>query len=365
MNNIFTITPLSLLSLSLLFTLTACEQPTISNDTLEIRPVRVQSVSFEKIRRTISYAGEVKARYLTPLGFRLAGKLVERKVDVGDEIKAGQLLARIDPTDYRLSVLSSTAEVNAVQADFDKASADLQRYANLLKKNVISRTEFETYQTVYNTAEARLKQAKALLDVDENKANYTDLYAVADGIVTEVLAEEGEVIAQGQPVLRLAQLQEKEIAISIPEHRLTELQQATNFEISLWAYPQLKLEGKWREISPNADPVTRTYQVRVTMLNAPPEVYLGMTATVTLQRAMAKAVALIPLTALYAQGDKSAVWVVDAKTYQVKLVPVQLGEFYENQMTVLSGLQNGQWVVTAGTHKLYENQTVRLLVPKT
>ena len=345
----------------ILLTLVACESEKAAESKPEIRPVRAQQIQLKKLSKPTSYSGEVKARYVTDLAFRVAGKLVERKVDVGVEVKKGQLLARIDPTDYKLSVVSSKAQMNSAQADVDKASADLARYKNLLEKGVISRTEFDRYQNIYNTTLAKLNQTKALLDVDENKANYTDLFADADGVITEVLAERGEVVAQGQAIIRLARPQEKEISISISENRLDELNKSNELNISLWAYPQLKLRGKIREISPNADPVTRTYNVRVTILNSTDDVHLGMTATVILQRHTTQAVALLPLTALYAQGEKPTVWIVDTKTHQVKLTPVQLSEFYGNYVTVTQGLSDGQWVVTAGTHKLHEGQIVRLL----
>jgi multidrug efflux system membrane fusion protein len=346
---------------SMLFSLVACESPQPTEPKVEIRPVRAQQIQLKKLSKPSSYSGEVKARYVTDLAFRVAGKLIERKVDVGATVKKGQLLARIDPTDYKLSVLSSKAQMASAQADVDKASADLRRYQNLLQKGVISRTEFDKYQNVYNTALAKLNQTKALLDVDENKANYTDLFADADGVITEVLAERGEVVAQGQAVIRLARPQEKEISINVSENRLDELHKSSELTISLWAYPELKLRGKIREISPNADPVTRTYNVRVNIQNANDDVHLGMTATVILQRNTLQAVALLPLTALYAQGDSPSVWVVDPQTHQVKLTPVQLSEFYGNYVTVTQGLSDGQWVVTAGTHKLYEGQSVRLL----
>lgn len=344
-----------------LLTLTACNSEQSVAQKPEIRPVRAQQIQIKKLSKPSSYSGEVRARYVTDLAFRVAGKLVERKVDVGAEVKKGQLLARIDPTDYKLSVLSSKAQMASAQADVDKASSDLKRYQNLLEKGVVSRTEFDRYQNVYNTALAKLNQTKALLDVDENKANYTDLFADADGVVTEVLAERGEVVAQGQAIIRLARPQEKEISINVSENRLDELHKSAELAISLWAYPQLKLRGKIREISPNADPVTRTYNVRVSIQNATEDVHLGMTATVTMQRSTTQAVALLPLTALYAQGENPSVWIVDTKTYQVKLTPVQLSEFYGNYVTVTQGLNDGQWVVTAGTHKLHEGQVVRLL----
>jgi len=329
-----------------------------SGDTMAIDTAIAEKGS---ISQTITATGTIEAITTVEVGTQVSGVIKKLYADFNSVVKKGQLLARIDPTDYKLSVVSSKAQMNSAQADVQKASADLERYKNLLEKGAVSRTEFDRYQNVYNTALAKLNQTKALLDVDENKANYTDLFADADGVITEVLAERGEVVAQGQAIIRLARPQEKEISIHVSENRLDELNKSNELNISLWAYPQLKLRGKIREISPNADPVTRTYNVRVTLLNSTDDVHLGMTATVILQRTTEQAVALLPLTALYAQGEKPSVWVVDTQTHQVKLTPVQLSEFYGNYVTVIQGLTNGQWVVTAGTHKLHEGQIVRLL----
>ncbi len=329
----------------------------------EIRPVRAQEVRFSQIYDNNSYSGEIKPRFVTDLGFRVAGKIVERKVDVGSEIKSGQLLARIDATDYRLSVISSRAQLAALQADLNKAANELSRYKSLLDKGAISSNEYDKYLNNYNTSAAKVKQAQALLDVDENKATYTDLYADRAGVVTEVLAEVGQVVAQGQTVVRIARPEEKEVAISLPENRLEQLKKAEALEVQLWAYPDLKFSGKLRELSPSADPVTRTYSARVSLTDSPKlldKVHLGMTATVNVKGQNVQTVAILPLTALFAQQQQASVWVINGEQ-RVNLVPVKISDFSDNQVAVTEGVQTGQWVVTAGTHKLYEGQPVKVL----
>ncbi|ALG68159.1 efflux RND transporter periplasmic adaptor subunit [Beggiatoa leptomitoformis] len=327
----------------------------------EVRPVRAEQVVFNPVDETNHYAGEVKARYITDLGFRVGGKIIERKVDVGDRVKKGQLLARIDPTDYQLTVLSSRAEVNSAQADLVKAQADLKRYASLVEKGVISRNDYDAVLNKHNTAAARLKQVKASLEVQENQTVYTDLYADKEGVVMQVSAEAGEVVNAGQSVVSIARPQEKEVEISVPENQLAQLKSANNVVIALWAYPEKQWHGTIREISPSADASTRTYAVRVSILDADETIHLGMTATVALQKAGTENVALLPLSALYAQGEQASVWVVDQKSQTVKQVLVKLGNYHNNQVTVVTGLEDGQWVVTAGTHKLHAGQKVKLL----
>jgi multidrug efflux system membrane fusion protein len=341
---------------------TEASEPTIKEAPKEaVRPVRAEQVVLKALDETSNYSGEVRARYVTDLGFRVAGKLVARKVEVGTAVKAGQLLAKIDPSDYRLSVQSAQAQMIGAQADNSKAKSELARYASLLSKSAISRNEYENILNNHNLAEARFKQAKANLETAQNQVAYTDLHADHDGVVTEILAEVGQVIAQGQTMFRIARTHEKEVAVSVPENRLAALREPNELGVRLWAYPEKTFQGKIREISPKADPATRTYTVKVNIVDSDDRVQLGMTANVFFNRKQSQNVATLPLSALHTIRDKAAVWVVDNQTQTVNLVPVQLGEFVDNQVTILSGLQSGQWVVTAGTHKLYAGQKVRLL----
>lgn len=326
-----------------------------------LRPVRAEQVVLKALDEASNYSGEVRARYVTDLGFRVSGKLVARKVDVGTAVKAGQLLAKVDPSDYRLSVQSIQAQMIGAQADLSKAKSELARYSSLLSKAAISRNEYENILNNHNLAEARFKQAQANLESAQNQVAYTDLYADHDGVVTEILAEVGQVIAQGQTVFRVARTHEKEVAVSVPENRLAALREPNELGVKLWAYPDKVFQGKIREISPKADPATRTYTLKVSIIDPDERVQLGMTANVLFNRKQNHNVATLPLSALHTLKNQAAVWVVDNQTQTVNLVTVELGEFVDNQVTILSGLQSGQWVVTAGTHKLYAGQKVRLL----
>lgn len=330
-----------------------------------IRPVLTQPVKIQAYWREAIYAGEVRARQETALGFRIGGKIIERYVDVGDEVTADTLLAKLDPQDYQLRLLEAEAELAAAQAISRKAAADLERYATLLKRKLISKSDYQDFANAYAVARARLRQAEAQLEVTRNQAGYTLLRADRAGVITAVEAESGQVVAAGQTVLRLADTKEKEVAISIPENRLEGLRRADEITITLWADPDASYRGRIREISPGADPVTRTYNVRVSLLQAAPNVQLGMTATVTVRRRMAGEVARLPLPALYLRkAGQPALWLFESDggaSGRVFLVPVEVAEYRRDAVLIRSGLKNGQRVVVAGVHKLHEGQRVRLM----
>ena len=308
-----------------------------------------------------AYSGDVRARYESALGFRVPGKIVSRAVDVGDRVARGALLARLDPQDQRLNAEAARSQLAAAQADHDQAKADLARYAELLEKKFISEAEFERRRTAFDVAKARLEQAQAEFDVTRNQAAYTELRSDHAGVITSVQAEVGQVVAAGQVVVRLARTVEKEIEINVPENRLSELNDASQIQITLWAAPERTYRGRVREVSPAADAVTRTSAARIAVQDADAAMKLGMTANVFLRGSARTPVIELPATAVFKQGDRVAVWVVDAASQQVKAVPVEVGRYYEDKVSVLSGLKDGDRVVRAGVHKLFEGEKVRVL----
>jgi multidrug efflux system membrane fusion protein len=307
-----------------------------------------------------SYAGEVRARSESALGFRVGGKIVERLVDVGASVKPGTLLARIDARDLQLNSAGMRSQLAAAQADVVQAQADYARYNDLYQKKFVSGAEIDKRKATLDVAQARLEQAKAQLNVADNQSAYAVLTADRAGVITAVEAEAGQVVAAGQTVVRLARDGEKEIQIAVPENRLSELKTAQNIEVSLWAVADKRYAGKIREISPGADAVTRTYAVRIAVAEADAEMRLGMTASVLLRQTGAGSAVSLPLTALYQQGANTALWVVDPATHTVKLVAVKVGVFREDTVTVVAGVKEGDLVVTAGVHKLTQGQKVRV-----
>jgi len=349
----------SLVVVPLLALVGGCNKPPQQLDAA--RPVHAVTVSLASDEQEVTYTGDVRARWETALGFRVPGKIVARLVEVGQQVKTGQVLARLDPEDQKLSAEAAKQQLMAARSDFQQAKADLVRYKELVDKGFISAAEFDRRKTTYQTAAARLEQATAQLELNRNQTEYTTLRADHDGVVTAVQAEVGQVVSAGQSVVKTARLDEKEVAVNVPENRLVELRATKDADVSLWASPGKVYKGRIREISPSADNVTRTYTVKVTVLDPDASVQLGMTANVRLRGGMRAEVARLPLTALFQKGDEAAVWVIDPKTQQVTLTPVQVGRYTQDYVTVLSGLSDGDLVVRAGVHKLNQGEKVRIL----
>jgi len=346
------------LALTAVLVLAACGKETGRPE--EVHPVRVTQAAVTDQRLHASYSGDVRPRYETELGFRVAGKILAREVEVGSAVKTGEVLARLDSQDLELNILSARSQLEAARSDYQQARGDLERYRNLLRKGFISRAEFDRRDNLYRVAKAKFAQAEAQLGVAQNQGTYATLRADADGVITAILAEAGQVVAAGQTVMRMARGEEREVMISVPENRLDELRAANDIRVTLWADPSVTYKGQVREVSPGADSVTRTYAAKVTILDADPRVQLGMTATVLLGSVRPAPAIELPLAALYRKDGDPAVWVVESGTATVRLVPVRLGEYHENTFTVLDGLKAGDLVVTAGVHKLLPGQKVKV-----
>ena len=351
---------LRLATIALILAATGCAKHAVAPD--PIRPVLSQKAVATKTADQTAYSGEVRARYETDLGFRIGGKVIERKVDVGAEVKKGDLLARLDPADARLNADAARAQVAAAEAEFNFASSELTRYKVLLDKGFIGESAFEAKQNTFNSARAKFAAARSQAAVNINQSAYTSLYADQDGVITSITGEVGQVVAAGQAVMRLARPEEMEVVINVAESKIAELQKAQQVLVRLWAQPDKIFRGKVREIAPNADATTRTFSVKVSILKPGPDVKLGMTANVLAGGSDTEAV-LLPLTAIYSQNGKAGVWVVDPQTSKVALRNVEVGQYREDGVTILSGLKAGENIVTAGVHKLIPGQTVRLAQP--
>lgn len=350
--------PVAVLLLAML-AFAGCERK--QEATTEVRPVKTQTVRLQPLASESSYSGEVRARYETRLAFRVGGKITSRLVEVGQEVKAGQLLARLDPQDLQLSVMAKRAQRDAAKADFEKAKADLDRYAHLLERKFISPAEFDQRRLAFEAARSRFEQAEAQLSFDSNQAAYSSLVADHNGVVTGVDAEVGQVVAPGQSVVRVARLDEKEVLVSVPESRVEELRGVLNPKVVLWANPGKIYTGRLREIAPDADRMTRTYAAKISMIDADASVRLGMTANVLLGEVGKISATRLPMSALIQRGKQAQVWMVDANSGKVHAVPVKVGDYIENDVMVLSGLQEGAQVVTAGASLLFEGQKVKLM----
>lgn len=347
----------SLPALALACTLVACAKQETPPE--PVRPVKLARVSVGETGAMAVFAGEVKPRHESELGFRIAGKLVARSVDVGARVRKGEPLARLDPSDVALQAQAAKAAVAAAETEYQFAKAEFERYENLHGLKFVSASALDQKRNVMNANRAKLEQAHAQREVAQNQAGYATLVADVDGVVTAVSAEVGQVVTAGQPVVRLARAEEREVAIAVPENRIDELKGARGIGVVLWAHPDRIYPAKVREIAPAVDAATRTFAVRVSILAPEAAVQWGMTANVVLQGEAGSLTALVPSTAIYhAQDGRPAVWIYDPAKRTVSLRAVTLGGFREEGALVASGLANGEWIVAAGAHKLREGQAV-------
>ena len=324
-----------------------------------VRPVQLTQVSIGAPGSAAVFAGEVKPRHEADLGFRIGGKIVTRSVDVGARVKKGQVLARLDPADVGLQAEAAKAQVAATETEYRFAQAEYQRYQKLLDEKFISASALDAKRNTLDANRAKHEQAKANLAVSQNQASYATLVAGEDGVVTTVNAEPGQVVAAGQSVVRIAREEEREVAISVPENRIGEVKNAGALVVALWAQPGKTYRGRVREVSPAVDPTTRTFAVRVTIDDADASVQWGMTANVGVLGASESNVALLPLTSIYHHEGKPAVWRFDPASGKVAISPVEIGQYREDGVIVTSGVRSGDWIVTAGVHKLIPGQVVR------
>ena len=328
----------------------------------EVRPVRLMQLSPAQGRTDFEFSGEVRPRIESRLGFRVGGKIAARLVDVGASVRKGQPLARLDPTDLALAETGARAQFDAAKTDRDLAAADLKRYKELAARNFISAAELQRRQATFDSADARLGQAQANLRNQSNQTGYAVLTADADGVVTAIDTEVGQVVTPGQPVIRVAQTAEKEVAIGLPEDQVDMLRGISEVSIHTWSDPDRALPGRVREISAAADPVTRTYPTRVSIPNPPADLRIGMTAVVSFTRTGQAAAIRVPLTALLQDRGSNQVWIYQPGANgagTVKPVSVTLGEAQGNLIEVRQGLAPGQTIVTAGVHLLKPGQKVK------
>lgn len=337
--------------------LSACAKP--PEKTEDIRPVRAIVLSSSDVAVNAEFSGEVRARVESRLGFRVGGKIVARKVDVGTVVKHGQVLMQLDPQDLQLSQAQAMAGLRAAETNRDLARAELKRYQELRAKNFVSQAVLDTKDSAFKSAQASVDSAQAAYRGQSNQAGYATLVSDADGVVTAVDAEVGQVVTPGTPVVRVAKAGEKEIVIGLPEDKVETLRRISDVQVRLWANPKDVVAGKIREISPVADPATRTYTAKVTIPDTLSEARLGMTAVVQFASKTPTPQIKVPLTALFYEKATTSVWVVEGGA--VRLVPVTIGGAAGNELILASGVKAGQTVVTAGVNLLKPGQKVKIL----
>lgn len=352
----------TLLSLMAVVLLAACTEAAEQKPE-DVRTVRVLTVGVGDGARRIEYAGEIRPRHETRLAFRVAGKITERLVEVGSTVRAGQAVARLDAADLALAEKSAAAQLASVEAERNLAEAEYKRYADLRAKNFISQAEYDRRRNAFSTADSRLAAARAQHRQAANQAGYAVLVADTAGVITAIEAEAGQVVAAGQTVARLARPGEKEVAFAVPESQRELLEKAVALDVSLNARAGKAWKAKLRELSPVADPATRTYTARATILGAGDDVELGMSARATLALDTGLQRVEVPLSALYSRGDTAQVYVV-GKDSTVQPRDIRTAGIHGERVVVESGLNPGEVVVAAGAQLLRPGQKVRILNEK-
>lgn len=347
--------------------LVACSKPAPPEE--PIRAVKVMTVGVNTFSSGYEFAGEVKARVESRLGFRVAGKIIKRQAEIGQRVKPGQVLAQLDPQDYKLAADAARAQLQAAATNRDLAAADYKRYKELKEQNFISGAELERRDTTLKAAQAQFEQAQAQLAVQSNQASYASLVADVAGVVTAIEAEPGQVVSAGTPVVRIAADGPRDVVFSVPEDKVSGIKLGMAVKVRGWAQDTQTAPAmaKVREVSASADPATRTYQVKLALDGKAQSPPLGATIYVLpegLGDVQGKPVIKLPTSALRQEGQASAVWLLDKASMTVKSQIVQIATADGNEAVIAAGLQPGMVVVSAGVHVLSPGQKVTIYQQK-
>lgn len=323
------------------------------------QPVQVLSVQIESAARTWSYTGTVQPRYEAGLGFRVGGKILERIVDAGQVVQAGDVIARLDPADFTLALAAQQAELSAAKTSQDEALASLSRYQTLFAQGHVSKAALDQRASAAAETSGRVERAMRSLDLARNQLEYTVLKADQAGVVTSLAIEKGQVVAPGQLVAKVARQDAVEVEAAIPEHQIEDIRTAAA-EVGLWPPSGAPLHAELRELSPQADPVSRTYRARFALPGVR-DLAFGRTATVRLKAAAQGDVAALPLSAVMNDAAATKVWVLSADKTRAVPVTVEVSAVEQDRVLIKSGLKTGDLVVTLGVHMLDPGKPVRLV----
>jgi len=325
-----------------------------------VRPVLVTIAHYTQSTPDRTFVGTIKPRIETDLGFRVAGKVAKRLVEVGDVVESGQSLATLDESDLKLQADQAQAELSAATGVKAQAQASLQRAGDLRAKGWTTDAQMDQARAAADEAQGRYNRAARAVELTNNSLSYATLAADAQGIVTATLVEPGQVVAAGQGAIRVARVAEKEVVVAIPETLVARAREGAAV-VSLWSEPGRQYEARLRELAPMADAATRTYLAKFSIPGAGKDVKLGMTATLTLTDATNERVAKLPLSALFNQGSGPSLFVVNAKTGEIALKPVIVKSYDAQEVVIAGGVDEGDNVVVLGVQKLDTEQRVRVV----
>lgn len=326
----------------------------------EPRPVRTVTASSRTASDAVTLTGQVEAQNEAAYGFRISGRIIERLVNVGDRVKPGQVLARLDPQDEQNAVRSAQAALSAANANLSQTRNQYERQRQLLARGFTPRAQYEQAEQAFLNARSQVEDAEARLRMAEDRLGFTELKADSAGVVTQRRAEPGEVVQTGQPVVEVARQDGRDAVFEVPAALLSSLPGDPVVEVTLAGDPAARATGRVREVAPQADPVTRTFRVRVGLIDPPEALRLG---TTVIGRVVVDGgpVIELPASALTRLNDKPAVWVVDPKAQTVALRAVEVLRFTPATVTLSEGIKPSEIVVTAGVQALHPGQKVRLL----
>src|SRR6476469_1444834 len=339
--------------------LAACD-PMTAQPTVPTRPVLVTNAHYESHVSERSFVGTVRPRIESDLGFRVAGKVAKRLIEVGTLVEAGQPLALLDEADLTLQAEQAAAELSAANGVVSQTTAAEARAKELRQKGWSTDAQLDQAKAAADEARARLNRAERSVELTKNSLSYARLLADAPGVVTATLIEPGQVVSAGQTAVRVARLAEKEVVVAIPETLLARAKSG-GAQVTIWSEPGKSYVAKLRELAPSADPVTRTYLAKFSMPDAGDTVQLGMTATLTLSDPTGEQVARLPLSALFNQGTGPSVFVVDGKTGAITLKSVSVKSYERNDVLISGGVDEGASVVALGVQKLDPAQKVKIV----
>jgi RND family efflux transporter MFP subunit len=306
-----------------------------------------------------TFTGIVESRVQSDLGFRVAGKIMERSVDVGQRVQKGQILMRLDSVDLKLSLAAHQANVEAARAKYTQAKADETRFAALVKAGAVSHQEYDHTRAARDTAKAQLEAAEAQATVSNNSSEYAVLLAAADGVIVRTLSEPGQVVAAGQPVIQLAHDGPREALINLPEGVRPDL--GTTASARLYGQDQM-YPATLRQLSDAADPASRTFEARYVLEGQAASAPLGSTVTITLltEKTSTNQLVIVPVGAVCDRGSGPGVWIVNDKS-EVKFRSVKIASISQEEVVLSCGVTAGEKVVALGAHLLHDGQVINIL----
>ncbi|MCA6927285.1 efflux RND transporter periplasmic adaptor subunit [Pectobacterium versatile] len=324
-----------------------------------VRPVKTLVVMPAMSREPVTLTGEIRPHEETVLGFRLDGRVLNRLMDVGASVKRGDVIATLDARDSENQLRSAQADLASAVSAERLAKSNFSRMKALAPGGAIARVQLDEAQANWDAAVSRRESAQATVKGAQERLSYTQLTAAQDGVITTVSVNPGQVVSAGQEVVRLASLDGRDAVFDVPERLVNPSLPSRVIRVSLLSEPSVQAEGRVRDISPQADPVTRTFRVRVTLTSPPAAMVLGASVNGAIQQSDT-AVIELPASALTRQGDKPAVYVVNAEAQTVRLQPVTIARYSDTAIFVAEGLKQGDRVVTAGVSKLRPDEKIRL-----